>query len=104
MTEYVKWGLIAVGVYLLYKMFSGAKTAVTAAQSAAASSIADLFPNNVLIRPTGGFSPDGAQQFSVTMKDGSTQIVNAGGVPVTNPANAPLDTSLMADFSNAGNF
>jgi hypothetical protein len=92
----VLYGVIGVGLYVLYKMFTGAKKEVTDAQAAAASAVADLFPNNVVAPGSGG-------QFNVTMPDGSTQVVNAGQLPVANPANAPYDTSILPDFS-AGNF
>lgn len=91
------WGAIAVGAYVVYKIVTGAGAVakkIGDVQQTAGSAVADLFPN--YIAPPGG-------QFTVTMPDGSTQVVNTGGRPVANPNDAPYDTSILPDFS-AGNF
>lgn len=93
--------LVGVGVaaYLLYRAYQSAAglvssgaAAVADAASAASSSVADLFPNNIA-------QPGGT--FTATQADGSQITVPYGwksGDPV------PEDTSWDADFSNAGNF
>ena len=90
--NWLLWGAVAVGLYVLYRTFIGEKNVVTNAQSAAGSAVADLFPNNIA-------APGGS--FSVTQPNG-TQITVPYGWKQGDPV--PLDTSQMADFSNAGNF
>jgi hypothetical protein len=103
---------IGVGGYLAYQLFSGAKKTVsdiatgiaTAAknagqavvdtQQAAASALADLFPNNLVLPGSGG-------SFTVTQMDG-TQITVPAGWKAGDPI--PRDTTGDIDLSNAGNF
>jgi hypothetical protein len=92
LTTWVVWGAIGVGLYLLYKAFTATASAVSSAASTASSTVADLIPTNIA-------APGGS--FTVTQNDGSTVTVPYGwkqGDPI------PVDTSTMADFSNAGNF
>jgi hypothetical protein len=90
--DWITWGLIAVGVFVIYKIVTGAKNVLTNATSAAGSSVADLFPNNIVAPGSGG-------SFTVTQPDGSTVTVPAGwkqGDPI------PYDTSQAAGTDTGG--
>jgi hypothetical protein len=74
---YIKWGLIAVGIYFLYKMFTGTKNVLVNAQQAAGSSLADAAQ---FVLGTGIAKP--GEVYTVTMPDGSTQTVAYGQLPI----------------------
>src|SRR5271155_5600561 len=80
--NWITWALIAAGVFIIYKMFSSAKTVLVNAQQAAGSTLADAIQ---FVAGTGIASP--GEVYSVTMPDGSVQTVPYGQLPV---AGAPL--------------
>jgi hypothetical protein len=71
------WALIAVGVYLIYKTFTGAKTVLVNAQQAAGSTLADAIQ---FVVGTGQAQP--GEVYTVTMPDGSVQTVAYGQLPI----------------------
>jgi hypothetical protein len=89
-STWITWGLIAVGAYILYQILSGAKNKITSIQQAAASGVADMFPNNVA-------APGGS--FTVTQADG-TQVTVPYGWKQGDPI--PYDTSQAAGTDTGG--
>lgn len=96
MTGLLKWGLIAVGAYLVYSfikkstgLVTGAAAAVGQAQQAAGSAVADLFPTNIA-------QPGGS--FTVTQADGTQVTVPYGwkaGDPIPRDESSDIDLSTM---------
>lgn len=95
----VKWGLIAVGAYLLYRAFTSAKNVIVNAQEAAGSTLADAAQ---FVLGTGIANP--GEVYTVHMPDGSVQTVAYGQLPVAAGIVAPLPaagTGMQVGTGNA---
>ncbi len=75
--QILKWGVIAIGGYLLYKTFVKAKNVIVDAREAAGSSLADaaqFILGNGIAQP--------GEVYTVTMPDDSVQTVAYGQLPI----------------------
>jgi hypothetical protein len=93
--------LLGAGAWLIYEIWKGtqaAAAAVGAAQQAAGSAVADLFPTNQVVQGSGAY-------YSVTMPDGTVEQVQEGQLPVpTSQYVAPLDPADMGGTDTGGGF
>ena len=93
--QILKWGLIGIGGYLLYKTFIATKNVVVNAQQAAGSSLADaaqFILGNGIAQP--------GEVYTVTMPDNSVQTVAYGDLPNAAAGLPPATTGMQIGTGN----